>query len=70
MITIWQNGWSDNFHNYKFKADNDNDDYLVDPLARHRTIETWSQDEILENYDEILEQYLIYSSNFKNQHNE
>ncbi|KAF0277095.1 hypothetical protein FOG50_02051 [Hanseniaspora uvarum] len=66
-----QNGFEiDNFHNYKFKADNDNDDYLVDPLTRHRTIETWSQDEILENYDEILEQYLIYSSNFKNQHNE
>lgn len=62
-----QNGFEiDNFHNYKFNTV-EKDDYLVDPLTKKPTIETWNQDEILENYDEILEQYLIYSNNFKNQ---
>ncbi|CAI8496334.1 unnamed protein product [Hanseniaspora opuntiae] len=57
----------DNFHNYKFKARNEFDNCSMNPLSKKPTIESWNQEEILENYEEILEKYLIYSSNFKNQ---
>lgn len=57
----------DNFHNYKFKARNEFDNCSMNPLSKKPTLESWNQEEILENYEEILEKYLIYSSNFKNQ---
>ncbi|KAL6933221.1 hypothetical protein ACO0R3_002322 [Hanseniaspora guilliermondii] len=57
----------DNFHNYKFKARNEFDNCSMNSLSKKATIESWNQEDILENYEEILEKYLIYSSNFKNQ---
>ena len=48
----------DNLHNYNF-----NQDHMAnDTLFRTKSIESWSQDEVLENYDEILENYLLYTT--------
>ncbi|XBW37447.1 hypothetical protein QEN19_003028 [Hanseniaspora menglaensis] len=46
----------DNLQNYNFKQEND------EVLFRTTSIETWNRDEVLENYDEILEKYLLHSS--------